>query len=189
MNLNKVIEEEYMNMTNIPVWHGSTKKFDQFDINMVGTGDQTSLGGWGIYFSDNKAVSKRYYLPSGQLKQYKLRSGEYFDLDKNIDPDETGRMYIMLQRLKNISPKDLEEFQDTYVNIENYAATNKNAYDWLTYVLKSEKNASLFLGKLGYLGNTMTDRWERDARNYIIFSTEDIIREVEPEEYNNDEDY
>jgi hypothetical protein len=39
----------------------------------------------------------------------------------------------------------------------------------------------------------MLDRWERDARNYIIFSTEEIIGEVEPEEYNdndnNDEDY
>jgi hypothetical protein len=188
MNLNKVIEEEYYNMSNIIVWHGSTKKFDQFDMSMVGSGDQNSLGGWGIYFSDNKAVSQRYYLPSGQIKQYKLRSGEYFDFDKNIDPDETGRMYIMLQRLKNISLKDLKEFQETYVNTDNYSTTNKNVYDWLTYVLKSEKNASLFLTKLNYIGNTMLDRWERDARNYIIFSTEEIIGEVEPEEYN-DEDY
>ena len=39
MNLNKVIEEEYMNMNNIPVWHGSTRKFDNFDMSMVGTGD------------------------------------------------------------------------------------------------------------------------------------------------------
>jgi hypothetical protein len=185
MNLNKIIEEEYINMTNIIVWHGSTKKFDNFDMSMVGSGDQNSLGGWGIYFSDNKDVSQRYYLPSGQLKQYKLCSGDYFDLDASADDGE--RILRALQKL-SVAAKDLQEFEETYVNIDNYTATNKNVYDWLTYILKSEKNASLFLSKLGYIGNTMLDRWERDARNYIVFSIEDIVGEVNPEEedeYNN----
>jgi hypothetical protein len=182
MNLNKLIHEEYMNLSNIIVWHGSTKKFNNFDLSMVGTGDNNSLGGWGIYFSDNRAVSMRYYLPSGQIKQYKLRSGEYFDLDKNIDADETQRIYIMLQRMKGVNPKDLQEFEETYVSGDNYSATNKNVYDWLTYVLKSDKNASLFLNKLGYVGNTMEDRWERGARNYIVFDLETILGEVNPDE-------
>ena len=56
MNIEKIIREEYYNMNSITVWHGSTKKFDQFDMTMVGTGDDGSLGGWGIYFSDNRAV-------------------------------------------------------------------------------------------------------------------------------------
>ena len=196
MNLNKVIEEEYMNMNDI-VWHGSTRKFDNFDMSMVGSGDQNSLGGWGIYFSDNKAVSKRYYLPNGQLKQYKISSGDYFDLDAGTDDGQ--RILNALKKL-SINSKDLQEFEETYVNIENYTPTNKNVYDWLTYILKSEKNASLFLNKLGYIGNTMADRWERDAINYVIFSIEDILGEVEPDygdnsnEYNqnngkNDEDY
>lgn len=193
MDINKIIHEEYMNLNDITLWHGSTKKFDQFDINMVGSGDNSSLGGWGIYFSNNRAVSMRYFLPAGQIKQYKLKSGEYFDLDAHIDPNETQRMFIMLQRLKNIAPKDLQEFEETYVNGDNYSATNKNVYDWLTYVLKSDKNASMFLDKLGYVGNTMEDKWERNARNYIVFDIETILGEVEPEEYgennnNNDED-
>jgi hypothetical protein len=196
MNLNKVIEEEYMNMNNITVWHGSIKKFNNFNMSMVGTGDQNSLGGWGIYFSDNKAVSKRYFLPSGQLKQYELRSGDYFDFDNPVEESETGRMLIMLKRL-NVSKKDLQEFDENYVHID-YPPLNKNAYDWLAYVLKSEKNASLFLGKLGYIGNTMLDRWERDARNYIVFDIDAILKEVksDEDEYNNqngnntsDEDY
>lgn len=185
MNLNKVIEEEYYNMNDIIVWHGSTRKFDNFDMSMVGTGDQNSLGGWGIYFSDSKDVSKRYFLPSGQLKQYKLRSGDYFDFDASADDGE--RILNALKKL-SVAAKDLQEFEETYVNTDNHTATNKNVYDWLTFILKSEKNASLFLGKLGYIGNTMLDRWERDARNYVIFSTEDIIGEInsdDEDEYNN----
>ena len=181
MNLNKVIQEEYVNMNNIPVWHGSTRKFDDFDMNMVGTGDQTSLGGWGIYFSDNKDVSQRYYLPSGQLKQYKISSGDYFDLDAGADDGQ--RILNALKKI-SIAAKDLQEFEETYVNIDNYTPTNKNVYDWLTYILKSEKNASLFLAKLGYVGNTMLDRWEKNVRNYVIFNIEDIIGEIESDEDN-----
>ena len=190
MNLHKIIKEEYYNMNNIVIWHGSTKKFDMFDMSMVGTGDQNSLGGWGIYFSDNKAVSQRYYLPSGQLKQYELRSGDYFDFDNPTEESETNRILIMLKKL-NVSEKDLQEFDENYVHTD-YPPPNKNAYDWLAYVLKSEKNASMLLAKLGYIGNTMEDRWERNARNYIVFDIDAIIKEIKPEEnFNepNDEDY
>jgi hypothetical protein len=189
MNIKKIIKEEYMNLSNVIVWHGSTKKFNNFDINMVGTGDQNSLGGWGIYFSDDRAVSMRYFLPSGQIKQYKIKSGEYFNLDSNIDPDETGRMLKMLSRMTTVNPKDLQEFEETYVSGDNYSATNKNVYDWLSYVLKSEKNASLFLDKLEYLGNTMEDRWERGARNYIVFDLESILGEVQSDEEDNEYDH
>ena len=182
-----------MDLNNITVWHGSTKKFNDFNLSMVGSGDNSSLGGWGIYFSNNRAVSQRYFLPSGQIKQYRLKSGEYFDLDKNIEPDETGRMFKMLSRMTTINTKDLQEFEETYVNGDNYSATNKNVYDWLTYVLKSDKNASLFLDKLGYVGNTMLDKWQDNARNYIVFDTDAIMGEVNSDEEednsgNNDED-
>src|ERR1035437_2239714 len=109
MNLNKVIREEYMNMNNIIVWHGSTKKFNNFDMSMVGTGDQNSLGGWGIYFSDNKDVSMRYFLPAGQIKQYRLQSGEYFDLDNAVDQSETGERVKMLKSFMALK-KALTEF-------------------------------------------------------------------------------
>jgi hypothetical protein len=187
MNLNKVIREEYMNMNNIIVWHGSTKKFNNFDMSMVGTGDQNSLGGWGIYFSDNKDVSMRYFLPAGQIKQYRLQSGEYFDLDNAVDQSETSRMVIMLKRL-NVSKKDLTEFDENYVHTD-YPPTNKNLYGWLSFVLKSEKNASLFLNKLEYIGNTMEDRWEKGARNYIVFDIEAIMGEVESDYGDENNDY
>lgn len=177
-----IIKEEisYLN-EDIKVYHGSTSKFDKFDQSKVGTGDGKSLGGWGIYFSNNINVSKRYYLPSGQLKQYKIPNGEYFDLDDNIND---GQRIINALKKLNISSDDIQEFQSDFLDYSD--TNNKQVYDWLAYILKSEKNASLFLSKLGYVGNTMKDRWE-NAQNYIVFNPEDIINIENNYEDNDDE--
>jgi hypothetical protein len=155
----------------IDVWHGSTEKFDRFDMNRVGTGDGKSLGGWGIYFSENPEVSKRYYLPKGQLKQHEIRSGNYFDLDL---PLENGQRILQGLNRQGIDQKDLDEFQETYV--DNYDTNGKQAYDWLSFVLGGEQQASKFLESLGYIGNTMLDRWEPDSRNYVVFDSKSIIQ-------------
>jgi hypothetical protein len=59
----------------------------------------------------------------------------------------------------------------------NYAndTTNKQVYDWLSYVVGSEKNASLFLYSIGFIGNTFKDRVNTTATNYVIFNTNSII--------------
>jgi hypothetical protein len=169
MNIKSIINEELQNLfEGIEVFHGSTEKFDTFDMQKVGTGDGKSLGGWGIYFSDNPDVSKRYYLPSGQLKQHEIRNGNYFDLDAPLDDGQ--RILSALQR-QGVDENDLEEFQTDYIDND---VNNKQAYDWLSYVLGSEKQASLFLKSLGYIGNTMKDRWD-NARNYVVFDTQTII--------------
>lgn len=171
MKLNEIIENEIKSIfEGIEVYHGSDKKFDTFDMSRVGTGDGKSLGGWGIYFSDNPEVSKRYYLPSGQLKQHEIRNGNYFDLDAIIDDGD--RIMRGLQKL-GVDDSQIEEFQTDFLDYGD--VTNKQAYDWLAYVLGGEKEASLFLKSLGYIGNTMLDRWERNARNYIVFDTSAII--------------
>jgi len=168
-NINEIISEELQNLfEGIEVFHGSTEKFDTFDMQKVGTGDGKSLGGWGIYFSDNPDVSKRYYLPSGQLKQHEIRNGNYFDLDAPLDDGQ--RILSALQR-QGVDENNLEEFQTDYIDND---VNNKQAYDWLSYVLGSEKQASLFLKSLGYIGNTMKDRWD-NARNYVVFDTQTII--------------
>lgn len=171
MDINTIIREEIQSLyEGIPVFHGSTEKFDTFDMSKVGTGDGKSLGGWGIYFSDSPEVSKRYYLPSGQMKEHEIRNGNYFDLDAIID--DGNRIISGLQRL-GVDDANIEEFQSDFLDYGD--VTNKQAYDWLGYVLGGEKEASLFLKSLGYIGNTMMDKWERDARNYIIFDTSAII--------------
>jgi hypothetical protein len=171
MNIKKVINEELRNLwEGIEVYHGSTEKFNAFDIQKVGTGDGKSLGGWGIYFSTSPDVSKRYYLPSGQLKQHEIRSGNYFDLDA---PLEDGQRIVAALQRRGVDENDLQEFRESYV--ENYDTNGKQAYDWLSYVLGDEKQASMFLKSLGYIGNTMEDRWETSARNYVVFDTQTII--------------
>jgi len=171
MNINAIIQEEMQSLyESIPVFHGSTEKFDRFDMSKVGTGDGKSLGGWGIYFSDSPEVSKRYYLPSGQMKEHELRNGNYFDLDELIDDGQ--RIIQGLQR-QGVNEDQIQEFQSDFLDYSD--VTNKQAYDWLAYELGGEKQASLFLKSLGYIGNTMMDKWERDARNYVVFDTSTII--------------
>jgi hypothetical protein len=171
MGVINIVREEILRFNEgINVYHGSTEKFDTFDMNKVGTGDGKSLGGWGIYFSDNPEVSKRYYLPKGQLKQHEIRSGNYFDLDQ---PLENGQRILSALQRQGVGESDLEEFEETYVN--GYDTVGKQAYDWLSYVLGGEQQASLFLKSIGYIGNTMQDKWERDARNYVVFDTSAII--------------
>lgn len=66
MNINEIINDEINSFVNegISVYHGSDRKFDNFDINKVGSGDGKSLGGWGIYFSDDENVSKKDISPT-----------------------------------------------------------------------------------------------------------------------------
>jgi len=171
-NINKIIQEEINYMfESIHVYHGTDRKFDDFDMNKIGSGDGNSIGGWGIYFSDSDAVSKRYYLKKGFIKEYDLRDGSYFDLDASAETD--GYKIINSLEKLNIDQDEIDELQTDYLN--NYDVTNKQVYDWLTYVLGGEKQASLFLKSIGYLGNTIMDKWETDARNYIIFDTNAII--------------
>jgi len=162
--------DENMNEA-IDVFHGSDRQFDKFDMSKVGTGDGKSLGGWGIYFSDNEDVSQRYYTQGGFVRPHVLRSGNYFDLDQ---PLEDGQRILNALQRQGVGENDLEEFQSDF--IDNYDVTGKQAYDWMAYVLGGEKEASELLDSIGYLGNTMMDKWETDSRNYIVFDTSAIIR-------------
>jgi hypothetical protein len=171
MDLNAIIREEIMRLgEGIHVWHGSDRKFDTFDMQKVGSGDGKSLGGWGIYFSDSPEVSRRYYLPKGQLGEHELRNGNYFDLDALIDDGD--RIIRGLQN-NGVDEQQIDEFRQDF--LEYGDVTNKQAYDWLSYVLGGEKQASLFLKSLGYIGNTMMDKWETEARNYVVFDTSAIL--------------
>ena len=109
-------------------------------------------------------------MPKGQLKQHEIRSGNYFDLDK---PLEDGQRILSALNRQGVNDRDLEEFQETYV--DNYDTNGKQAYDWLSFVLGGEMQASKFLESIGYIGNTMLDRWEPDSRNYVVFDSKSII--------------
>jgi hypothetical protein len=155
---------------SINVWHGSDRQFDEFDMSMVGTGDGKSLGGWGIYFSTDKTVSQRYFVKGGFVREYEIQEGNYFDLDAPLSQDGE-RIVIGLEQME-IDPDEIEEFRTDYMGYDD--VTNKQAYEWLSYVFEGEKGASLFLKSLGYLGNTFIDKWDTDARNYVVFDISSI---------------
>lgn len=160
----------------INVWHGSDRKFDTFDMSKVGSGDGKSLGGWGIYFSDSREVSERYFTSNGFVNEYELRSGNFFDLDSPASEDGER----ILNGLENvgIDEDSIEELRSDYIEqSENYGdVTNKQVYEWLSFVLSGEKEASLFLKSLGYIGNTFIDKWDSNARNYVVFDVGTIIQ-------------
>jgi hypothetical protein len=172
MNINKIIIREIHSFMNesIQVYHGSDRKFDEFDMNKVGSGDGKALGGWGIYFSDDENVSRRYFTNNGFVRPHEIKSGTYFDLDQIIDD---GQRIIQALQKQGIDDTQIEQFQTDYLDYPD--TTNKQAYDWLAYILGGEKEASLFLKSIGYTGNTFMDKWESDARNYVIFDTKSIL--------------
>ncbi len=174
MNLIKIITEEVLRFNEaIDVWHGSDRNFDRFDISKVGSGDGKSLGGWGIYFSDDEDVSRNYSTNKGFVREFKLKSGNYFDLDETLDYDIAN---LIIKKLKKtgVDENDVEEFENDYVAYAN-DSTNKQVYEWLSYVCGNEKNASLFLNSIGFIGNRFKDKVNPDATDYVVFSTDSII--------------
>jgi hypothetical protein len=160
----------------INVWHGSDRKFDEFDMSMVGSGDGKSLGGWGIYFSTDEIVSKRYFTTGGFVREHEISDGAYFDFDAPASEDG-DRILNGLERLE-IDPDEIEELRTDYIEqSQNYGdVVNKQVYEWLSYVFNGEKGASLFLKSLGYIGNTFMDKWDTEARNYVVFDTDTILQ-------------
>ncbi len=171
----KPIKENIDLYEGINVFHGSDRKFDDFDFQKIGSGDGKNLGGWGIYFSNDEEVSNRYVTASGFIGEYQLKSGRYFDLDEVLTDGD--RIVDELQNI-GVDENQIEEFRSDYIEYaQNYGSvTNKQAYDWLSYVLGGEKQASLFLNKLGYIGNTMMDKWKTTARNYIVYDKNAILK-------------
>ena len=159
--------EEYINEI-IDVYHGSDRKFDTFDLDKIGSGDGKNIGGWGIYFSDSESVAQRYFLKSGFVKEFRLKNGKYFNLDDSFDDQ-----YSIIKELEYIDKEnEIEQFQTDFVE---YETTNKQVYEWLTDVCESQKEASLFLKSIGYLGNKFKDKIEIDATNYVIYNIKAII--------------
>jgi hypothetical protein len=176
MDLKKIIVEEIKSIhEGVEVYHGSDRKFDDFDMTKIGSGDGKNLGGWGICFSDDENVSRKYATNTGFVGKYELRNGNYFDLDAVLD---NGSEIIRKLRSLDVDENEIEEFQSDYVNYaEEYGTVdNKQAYDWLSYILGGDKEASLFLNSLGYIGNTFKDKWDDGARNYVVFNVNSIIK-------------
>jgi hypothetical protein len=123
----------------IQVYHGSDRNFDKFDMTKIGTGDGKSLGGWGIYFSDSEEVSKRYYTSHGFVREHEIKNGNYFDLDAAIEDGDRIKKALSRQ---DIDEDLIEEFQRDFLDYSD--VSNKQVYDWLSYVLGVKKKRLCF---------------------------------------------
>ena len=160
---------------NINVFRGGTKQYDEFDMNKIGSGDGGSKGGWGIYCSDSREVASRYFLQGGIIKEFSIPDGDYFDLDESLD-EWLGQNIMSALEKRGINENELEQFQTDFIDYipETY---NNQVYDWLSYVLGSEKNASLFLESMGFKGNRFKDKWDSEATNYVLFDNRYVIKD------------
>lgn len=175
MDIKSFIKEEYSSLFEaVDVFHGTDQSFDSFDLNKIGSGDGRSLGGWGIYFSDNYGVSNQYRTNKGVVKRYRLLSNDFFNLNDNLN---NGYAQTILRGLRNIDVDENEigEFISDYIDYDD--TTNHQTYEWMAHVLGGEKQASLFLRNLGYVGNMVRDRTNPDAINYVVYDT-DIIKYI-----------
>ena len=189
MNIKSFIIEEYSSLFEaVDVFHGTDQKFDSFNLNKIGSGDGRSLGGWGIYFSDDASVSSQYKTDKGVIKKYRLLSSDFFNLNDGLN---NGYAQTILRGLRNIGVDEAEinEFISDYIDYDE--TTNYQAYEWLSHVLGGEKQASLFLRNLGCVGNMINDRTNPNATNYIVYDTDIIkyIGSVDNEENYEDDEY
>lgn len=169
----------------IRVFHGSDRKFDVFDINKVGTGDGKALGGYGIYFSDSPEVSKRHATKNGFLKPFEITNGNYFDLDESLDEETADELISRLKTYgsegNHVSEENFQQFQTDFIEyIPNI--NNKQVYEWLSYVLGGDREASAFLEKVGYIETKFKDKWDSNAINYVIFNPKNISKATEDED-------
>lgn len=165
--------EEVLNEQKI-VYHGTDSKFNDFDLEKVGSSDGRSLGGWGIYLTDDQDVARQYMTDSGTIHKYEIKRGNFFDFDDVLAGHED---YIQsaINKHEEMSDDDKSEFQSDFVEY-SYDVTNKQVYEWLAIVLGSEKQASIFLRNLGFDGNKFMDKTTPSVTNYVVYDLSIIKR-------------
>lgn len=174
---NYVSKESYFSKNlseGITAYHGTGKKFNKFLIDKIGSGDGRDIGGWGIYFTNDYGVANDYTTGNGGVITVDLRNGTYFNLNDGID-DTVAQDILRNGRKRGMTDNDIEQFaNDFYDEGYRHSITNKQVYEWLTHVLGSSKNASMYLKNLGYRGNKFEDKTNPDATNYVVFDPNDI---------------
>ena len=165
---------------DIVVYHGSKYDFDQFDVSKIGDETENLKGGWGVYLTTDRSVAANYSTGKGTVKAYKIPSHRrYFNLDEGVD--DSDQIYAKLESLNLVSDDDLEEFKNEFVDEQyRFDTTNQQMYDWLSHVLGSNKNASMFLyDEMGYIGNTFSDKTNPNAQNFVLFDAKYITSHLE----------
>lgn len=175
----------------ITAYHGSTKRFKEFSLEKIGTGDGRSVGAFGIYFHVLKEMAAEYALKGGAIYTVGIRDGKFLDLD-DLTPVHEKARFVAEAICMGISTEDIQEMKETYFEPEDgYDVPDaQNFYDYLSAILGSKQKASVLLARCGYSGAKFTDRGTvasvalRDDKpelltaddiNYVVFDPYDIV--------------
>ena len=189
-------------------YHGGANAFTQFDTEHIGTGEGNQAFGWGLYFSSQEAISRNYAnvavnkrkpldpknrnlytveLPdTGYLEWYNPVSKE--DIDRIVAQAEEEGLNEIVSTVETMDPVTRESvFTKTINGIDPFSTSVNNSgerlYHNIEYALDSDKAASEFLNRAGFVGikypiGTLhggnRDNYDRGA-NYVIFNKNDIV--------------
>jgi len=95
----------------IIAFHGSGADFDEFRVEMIGTGEGNQAYGYGLYFTDSEDIAK-FYKEAMEEPKYLELEGKPLDSVYTADNEEKFADYVN----RNFDP---EEHDDVYVVLDN----------------------------------------------------------------------
>ncbi|MFW6219269.1 MAG: hypothetical protein ACOC33_00245 [bacterium] len=159
-------------------YHGSAKEFDKFDISRVGSGMDIKKFGFGLYFAENKETALYYAkeLSIGSDKKtgfnlYKVElRGNYFDWEQEMPQFAYDSTIEELRDMgKDENADELVEDFESYGDLWSI----RSLYEWLTYVVGGEREASEFLFNIGIDG-VIGQSPIHEGDVYVAFNDENI---------------
>ncbi len=166
------------------VYHGSGAKFDRFDHSFMGTGEGSQVFGWGTYVTEVEGIGKQYAneaAKGGGRNLYTVEipddnGSNYLHWEKPVSDNAKGMLYAQIRKegVGKFDFADQKFWAGKSVAFEN----GELLYDRLTYALGSDKAASEFLSRAGFVGisypaEATTGGRADGARNYAIFNEND----------------
>lgn len=122
---------------NVIAYHGSSKKFENFDLKFVGTGSGTSGAGFGIYFSDSKSDALCY----GDVVHTCM-----LQLHNNVSNEKVEFTKTQMKAILDTLAKDYNADYYEIYGFENASDNDKNRV--ITELLKGSEYDTDIVGDL-----------------------------------------
>jgi hypothetical protein len=125
------------------LYHGSQKKFSEFNPKKVGSGDGKDVMGWGLYLTDSFELAKYYALNKYVYTVRVPYIDKYIQWEEEISYDLHSNIVKYLSEIpgKKRHAKELQREYEEYGN----TITLHQMYDYLEAVLGNKKKVSVFL--------------------------------------------
>jgi len=98
--------------SGIIAFHGSGADFDEFNLDMIGTGEGSQAYGYGLYFTDTKSIAEFYKDAVREESNIIHLDGKPIDSVYSADNEERFSEYIT----ENFEP---DQFNDAYMVLDN----------------------------------------------------------------------